>query len=75
MSKKAKVQQVEQNGKFDEQEFGALNGKSAKIRYLTSKGLTRSEIVKTFKDLLDIEIRYQHVRNVQVTQLKKDLTK
>ena len=38
---------------------------SAKIRELDSKGFTRSEIAK----LLDK--RYQHVRNVLITPLKK----
>lgn len=39
--------------------------KSAAIRYLDSEGLSRSAIAK----LLDI--RYQHVRNVLITPLKK----
>lgn len=52
---------------YDDKELNSLPTKSAKIRYLTSKGLTRSAIAK----LLDI--RYQHVRNVQVTLLKKDM--
>lgn len=44
---------------------------SAKIRYLDSFGLTRSDIVKVFKSALDKEIRYQHVRNVLLQPLKK----
>ncbi len=39
--------------------------KSAKIRYLNSVGKTRSEIAKI------LEIRYQHVRNVLITPLKR----
>lgn len=38
---------------------------SEKIRHLTGLGKTRSEIAKT------LNIRYQHVRNVQLQVLKK----
>ena len=41
-----------------------LTTKSAKIRYLNSLGLTRSEIAKK------LDIRYQHVRNVLITPVK-----
>jgi hypothetical protein len=42
---------------------------SAKIRYLTSLGYTRSDISKI------LNVRYQHVRNVQLQECKKlDLT-
>ena len=41
-----------------------LPSTSAKIRYLTSLDWTRSQI----KDKLNI--RYQHVRNVQITPVK-----
>lgn len=44
-----------------------LNGKSAKIRYLHSEGWERKAIADK------LGIRYQHVRNVLVTQLKKDM--
>lgn len=64
MTKSKKVEQVQ---KYDENELNDLKGKSSKIRYLTSKGLTRSEIANM------LGIRYQHVRNVQVTLLKKDM--
>lgn len=63
----AKSKKVEQVQKYDENELNELKGKSAKIRYLTSKGLSRSEIANM------LGIRYQHVRNVQVTLLKKDM--
>ena len=53
--------------KYDAVELEALPTTSAKVRYLTSKGVSRSEIAKT------LNIRYQHVRNVQVTLLKKDM--
>lgn len=39
--------------------------KSAKIRYLTSLGWSRGAIAKK------LNIRYQHVRNVQLQVLKK----
>lgn len=41
-----------------------LTTTSSKIRFLTSKGLTRSMIAKK------LQIRYQHVRNVQLQPLK-----
>lgn len=47
----------------------SLNGTSAKIRFYTSLNYERSEIAKK------LGIRYQHVRNVQVTQLKRDIEK
>ncbi len=40
--------------------FDSFSTKSAKIRYLTSKDWTRSEIAK------ELNILYQHVRNVQI---------
>lgn len=46
-----------------------LNGKSAKIRFYLSKGFARNVIAT------HLGIRYQHVRNVEVTLLKKDITK
>ena len=49
----------------------AYTTKSSKIRYLSSVGLTRSQIVKYFKEVLNDEIIYQHVRNVLVQPLKK----
>lgn len=49
----------------------AYTTKSAKIRYLASTGMTRSAIVKYFKEVLNDEIIYQHVRNVLTQQLKK----
>lgn len=39
--------------------------KSAVIRYLSGTGMSRSDIAKT------LGIRYQHVRNVLLTPLKK----
>lgn len=42
-----------------------LTTTSAKIRYLTALGWNRSRIAKK------LDILYQHVRNVQITPLKK----
>jgi len=39
------------------------------IRFLTGTGLTRTEIVKWFLINKNKNIRYQHVRNVQITPL------
>lgn len=46
-------------------DFTSIATTSGKIRYLTSLGKTRSEIAKL------LNIRYQHVRNVQMQPLKK----
>ena len=45
--------------------------KSAVIRYLSSQGLSRSEIVKVFNNGGD-PIRYQHVRSVLIAPVKTD---
>lgn len=45
--------------------LGALPSKSAKIRYLTGQGMKRGRIAKI------LDIRYQHVRNVQITPVKR----
>lgn len=44
-----------------------LGTKSSVIRYLTAEGWKRGRIAKSFTP----EIRYQHVRNVQLEQAKK----
>lgn len=44
------------------------NKKSPYIRYLSSEGKSRKEIVNIFKQQ-GVEIRYQHVRNVLITPL------
>lgn len=46
-------------------EIESLPTMSAKIRFLNSKGLTRGQISKT------LQIRYQWVRNVLITPIKK----
>ena len=49
------------------------NSKSHMIRSLSSEGKTRSEIVKIITESQGYPIRYQHVRNVLITPLMKDL--
>lgn len=49
---------------IDEQ-LAQFTSKSDKIRHLTSIGWKRSDIAKK------LDIRYQHVRNVQLQPLKK----
>lgn len=44
---------------------------SQTVRYLDSKGLSRGQIVKYFETHLGRSIRYQHVRNVLITPIKK----
>lgn len=51
--------------KAQTEQLNQMPTKSAKIRYLSAEGLSRSEIAKV------LGIRYQHVRNVLITQLKK----
>lgn len=51
--------------KTQQSELNKLPTTSAKIRYLDSKDYTRSEIAKILNK------RYQHVRNVLITPIKK----
>ena len=48
-------------------ELSKLPTTSSKIRFLNSKGLTRSQIAKKLNK------RYQHIRNVLITPLKKEV--
>lgn len=65
-AKKATKQEVKQviTGN-DLEEVNGIKTTSGKIRYLASQGKTKSEIAKM------LNIRYQHVRNVLITPLKK----
>jgi len=57
--------------KDQEKVFLSFSKVSTQIRYLTARGLTRSEIVTQIrKNGLNRSIRYQHVRNVQLTPVK-----
>lgn len=51
------------------EDISGLKDKSTKIRFLIAQGYSRSSIAKL------LGIRYQHVRNVEVTLLKKDMKK
>lgn len=48
-----------------EELYKKLTTKSAVIRYLSAEGMKRGEIAKL------LNIRYQHVRNVLITPVKK----
>lgn len=49
---------------FTREELLSHKTTSAKCRFLTSLGISRSEISKI------LNIRYQHVRNIQITPIK-----
>lgn len=51
--------------KANQDKLDTLTTKSAKIRYLDSEKFTRGQIAKI------LGIRYQHVRNVLITPVKK----
>lgn len=73
MTKTNKVTKVETTKVQEQVTYDLTNytTKSSKIRYLASMGMSRSNIVKYFKEVLNDEIIYQHVRNVLVQPLKK----
>lgn len=64
-SKKHDVTEPETNEAVAIEIPAALTTMSSKIRFLDSKGLSRGQIAKT------LGIRYQWVRNVLVTPIKK----
>lgn len=68
VAKKVKATKVVAQGIANE-DVSHLNGKSAMIRYYLAKGYARKEIAT------HLGIRYQHVRNVEVTLLKRDIAK
>jgi hypothetical protein len=64
------VNQADKQPEFDHVKFiQECGSKSAAIRKLTEQGKTRREIA----DML--HVIYQHVRNVQITPVKKPKTK
>jgi len=71
INKVVKTEAVKTEVKFDKAAYITSHGgtKSSAIRALTADGKTRGEVAK----LLDI--RYQHVRNVLITPIKKAVTK
>lgn len=64
MSKKSEAVQAAQVA-FNQSDLDALSTTSAKIRFLNAQGLSRGAIAKA------LNIRYQWVRNVLITPLKK----
>lgn len=62
-TKEVKVQA--QKKEADISKYAELESTSAKIRAMTADGMSRSEVAKA------LNIRYQHVRNVLITPLKK----
>lgn len=70
MSKKqAKQTVVEVKDDITKEDLTSYTTKSSKIRFLLSKNYGRKDIAVL------LGIRYQHVRNVEVTLLKKDIKK
>lgn len=69
MKKVSKKETVEVKNDISKEDISTYPTKSAKIRYLLSKEYKRKDIANL------LGIRYQHVRNVEVTLLKKDMTK
>lgn len=49
-----------------------LPTKSSRIRFLDSKGKSRSDIVKILNTMYDKKVIYQHVRNVLITPIKNE---
>lgn len=49
---------------IDQNKLESLTTKSGKIRYLRGTGMTRYQVSKY------LNIRYQHVRNVDITPVK-----
>ena len=64
---KMTIENKKTNQKFDQSKLDSFATKSMKIRYLDSRGITRGEISKI------LNIRYQHVRNVLITPITKDV--
>jgi hypothetical protein len=66
MSKKNNTAEVIETTVVDHDSvIAAMQTTSAKIRYLLSAGMKRGEVAKK------LNIRYQHVRNVELQPLKK----
>lgn len=52
--------------------YSSLTTVSAKIRYLTAEGYDRGSVSRIMTELEGRLVRYQHVRNVLITPLKKE---
>lgn len=66
-NKVQEAEQVQEVVQINEEELNNCKTMSAKIRYLASKNMPRGAIAKT------LNIRYQWVRNVLITPLKKEI--
>lgn len=66
MSNKAKEVEQVQTIATAQDLIAKFGNKSKAIRGLTAEGKSRSEVAKL------LNIRYQHVRNVLITPIKKD---
>lgn len=69
MTKTSTKKSLSDTHNYDELYVDMLRNKSAMIRFLTKEGYDRSKIAKF------MNIRYQHVRNVQLQPLKKETNK
>lgn len=53
--------------------YAALTTVSAKIRYLAAEGYDRGSVSRIMTELEGRLVRYQHVRNVLITPLKREV--
>lgn len=53
------------------EEMKKLSTKSSQIRFLHTNGISRGEISKILTEHYGKLVRYQHVRNVLITPIKK----
>ena len=69
MKENANIQKNESSklSVVERKKLDSLESKSMKIRYLAYKNFSRSEIAKI------LNLRYQHVRNVLITPIKKEV--
>lgn len=63
---------TKQLSKSQSEKYQALTTVSAKIRYLNSEGFSRGDISRIMTELEGRLVRYQHVRNVLITPLKRE---
>ena len=61
----AQVETVKSVHTIESMNLAGLTTKSSQIRFLASEGMSRGDISRL------LEIRYQHVRNVLITPIKK----
>lgn len=54
------------------EKYSGLTSISSKIRHLNSEGFSRGDISRIMTELEGRLVRYQHVRNVLITPLKRE---